>query len=44
MLFSEMDMNDNQEIDINEYMAFIYMADKIKVKNQRTKDTVFFVR
>lgn len=43
-LFREMDTNDNGEIDIDEFMAFIYMADKVKTNDHRTKDTVFHIR
>jgi hypothetical protein len=39
-----MDTNDNGEIDIDEFMAFIYMADKVKTNDRRTKDTVFHIR
>lgn len=39
-----MDTNDNGEIDIDEFMAFIYMADKVKTNDSRTKDTVFHIR
>ena len=43
-LFKEMDSNDNGEIDIDEFMAFMYMADKVKTNDARTKDTVFHIR
>lgn len=43
-LFREMDTNDNGEIDIDEFMAFLYMADKVKTNDPRTKDTVFHIR
>lgn len=39
-----MDTNDNGEIDIDECMAFFYMADKVKTQDKRTKDTVFHLR
>ena len=39
-----MDANDNKEVDIDEVMAFLYLADKVSTKKTSTRDTVFHIR
>jgi len=43
-MFDEMDADDSKEVDIDEVMAFLYLADRIKTKKTSTRDTVFTIR
>ena len=39
-----MDDDQNGTIDIDEFMAFIHVADKVKAKNIEARDAVFNIR
>ena len=39
-----MDENDNGLIDVDEFMTFIQVADKIRTKDPKSKDAVFHIR
>ena len=43
-IFIEMDSDKNGTIDIDEFIAFIQVADRIKAKNLQARDAVFNIR
>jgi len=43
-IFAEMDSDKNGTIDIDEFMAFVQVADRVKTKNQLARDSVFNIR
>ena len=43
-IFTEMDTDENGILDIDEFMAFILIADRVKTKNPLARDTVFNIR
>ena len=43
-IFTEMDENKNGYIDIDEFMTYIQIADKVKAKDPKSKDAVFNIR
>eukprot|EP00351_Strombidinopsis_sp_SopsisLIS2011_P003365 CAMPEP_0116875260 /NCGR_PEP_ID=MMETSP0463-20121206/7122_1 /TAXON_ID=181622 /ORGANISM="Strombidinopsis sp, Strain SopsisLIS2011" /LENGTH=63 /DNA_ID=CAMNT_0004520527 /DNA_START=1119 /DNA_END=1310 /DNA_ORIENTATION=+ len=43
-LMDEMDQDENGAIDIDEFIGFFNLGDKIKMKHDRSKVTIFKVR
>lgn len=43
-IFQEMDSDQNGLLDIDEFMAFVQVADRVKTKNQPARDAVFNIR
>ncbi len=43
-IFVEMDSDKNGTIDIDEFIAFIQVADRVKAKNLQARDAVFNIR
>lgn len=43
-IFLEMDSDKNGTIDIDEFMAFAHVADRIKTKNTQARDAIFNIR
>lgn len=43
-IFTEMDADKNGTIDIDEFIAFIQVADRVKTKNTQARDAVFSIR
>lgn len=40
----ELDLDENQNIDIDEFMAFLCIADQLKFKNPQTKTNIIKIR
>ena len=43
-IFMEMDTDESGTIDIDEFMAFVQVADRVKAKNIEARDAVFNIR
>ena len=43
-IFVEMDSDQNGVLDIDEFMAFVMIADRVKTKNSLARDAVFNIR
>ena len=43
-IFTEMDTDKNGTIDIDEFIAFVQVADRVRTKNPLSRDAVFNIR